>query len=69
MTDNEVESPRKSRKNTLARLREQIAAMGECEASGDQEMGEPCCLAEELQKIKDHIRKRDNEAVLASRAE
>lgn len=69
MADNEVENPRKSRKDRLAKLREQIAAMGECEASGDQEIGEPCCLAEELQKIKDHIRKRNNEAVLATRTE
>lgn len=69
MADNEVENPRKSRKDRLAKLREQIASMGECEASGDQEIGEPCCLAEELQKIKDHIRKRNNEAVLATRTE
>jgi hypothetical protein len=69
MADNEVENPRKSRRDRLAKLREQIAAMGECEASGDQEIGEPCCLAEELQKIKDHIRKRNNEAVLATRTE
>lgn len=69
MADNEVENPRKSRRDRLAKLREQIAAMGECEAPGDQEIGEPCCLAEELQKIKDHIRKRNNEAVLATRTE
>lgn len=69
MADNEVENPRKSRRDRLAKLREQIAALGECEASEDQEAGESCYLAEELQKIKDHIRKRNNEAVLATRAE
>lgn len=66
MADNEVENPRKSRKDRLAKLREQIAAMGECESGNDQEEGESCCLAEELQKIKEHIRKRDNEAILAT---
>jgi len=69
MADNEVENPRKSRRDRLAKLREQIAALGEFEVSGDQEVGESCCLAEDLQKIKDHIRKRNDEAVLATRTE
>jgi hypothetical protein len=65
MADNEVENPRKSRKDRLAKLREQIAAMGECESDSEQGDGESVCLAEELQKIKEHIRKRDNEVILA----
>jgi hypothetical protein len=65
MADNEVENPRKSRRDRLAKLREQVAAMGECESGNEQDEGGSRCLAEELHKIKEHIRKRDNEAILA----
>lgn len=65
MSDHEVENPRKSRKDKLNRLREQIAAISECEDLHEGEEGDACLLAEELNSIKDHIRKRNDETVLA----
>jgi len=54
-----------SRREKLKKIREQIVAMDDCEELQESDE-EGCCLAEELNKIKDRIRKRTNEAVLAT---
>jgi hypothetical protein len=66
MADEDIDAPRKSRKEKLKKIKEQIAAMNECEDIQNDNEEESCSLADELQKIKDRIRKRNDEAILAT---
>jgi hypothetical protein len=66
MADEDIETPRKSRREKLRKIKEQIAAMNDYEDIHNDNEEESCCLADELQKIKDRIRKRNNEAILAT---
>ena len=56
---------RDSRREKLKKINEQVIAMNECEDLQEIE-GEGCCLAEEISAIKERIRKRSNEAILAT---
>lgn len=56
---------RRARREKLNKIQEQIVAMDECGEIQESE-DEDCCLAEELNKIKERIRKRSDEAVLAT---
>lgn len=56
---------RDSRKEKLKKIKEQIIAMDDCEELQEPEE-EGCCLAEEITKIKERIRKRNDEAILAT---
>jgi hypothetical protein len=56
---------RDSRREKLKKINEQVVAMNECEDLQETEE-DGCYLAEELNAIKDRIRKRSNEAILAT---
>jgi hypothetical protein len=56
---------RDSRREKLKKIREQVVAMDDCEELQEPEP-DGCCLAEELSRIRDLIRKRNDEAILAT---
>jgi hypothetical protein len=56
---------RDSRREKLKKINEQVIAMNECEDLHEAEE-EGCCLAAEISAIKDRIRKRSNEVILAT---
>lgn len=56
---------RDSRREKLKKIHEQIVAMDDYEEL-EESNEEGCCIAEEISKIKDRIRKRNNEAILAT---
>ena len=61
MAEDKTASKRKSRKDKIAEIREQVNALDECEQAPIEIPEDFCSLAEEIENIKNRIRKRRHE--------
>jgi hypothetical protein len=61
MAEDKAASKRKSRKQKIAEIREQVIALDDCESALVEVPEDFCSLAEEIENIKNRIRKRRHE--------